>query len=82
MPGAQHVIRHMFAMQAKAHAAGLQQLQAELQQEHKQDTAMLVAQHAASLETDLDTRAAKVHMLAFTYRPPWGPTSYWRSVKL
>jgi hypothetical protein len=66
VPDARHVIRHMFAVQAKAHAAALQKLQAELQQEHKQDTALLVAQHAASLETNLDTRAAKVHMLAFT----------------
>lgn len=51
----------MLAVQAKAHAAAMQRLQAELQQEHKQDTALLAAQHAASLETDLDARAAKVH---------------------
>jgi hypothetical protein len=52
-------------MQTKAHAAAMQQLQAALQQEHKQDTALLVAQYAASLEADLDARAAKVH----TFRP-------------
>ena len=47
-------------MQTKAHAATMQQLQAALQQEHKEDTARLIAQHADSLEADLDTRAAKV----------------------
>jgi hypothetical protein len=78
-PDAQHVIRHMLGMQAKAHAAALQQLQTELQQEHKQDTALLVAQHAASLETDLDTRAAKVHVSSrtFTYWPLHRPASKW-----
>jgi hypothetical protein len=58
------------ALQSKEHAAAMQQLQATLQQEHKQDTALLVAQHAASLEADLDARAAKVDSVAFerTYR--------------
>lgn len=48
-------------VQGKAHAAAQQQLRAELQEELKTATAAAAAEHAASLEADLDTRAAKVH---------------------
>lgn len=49
------------ADQAKAHAAAQQQLRAELQEEHRQSLTAAAAEHAASLEANLDAQSAIVH---------------------